>query len=478
MKKNKRVYRIGLLLGLGVLIFLSIIFFYNESDLEYYPLEGEIFVAPHYHGADATIIQLTDHYYPNTYPNFQKDSRKNAAAYAEFLAFKHNIPLHVFEETDKWEAFENFLKTGRGGASVYYPSCFKEFEESRLNSIISDIESVYGRRPTTLAYGCGKTDYSENLPKYILGGRNSSAPFSAFNQEVNTWYGDNCGDKLDVDFSDTQEIINRPSGGRFYSEIQRYSVPIDSASKYVKAQVVKTVQIRGFYTNFMHWQDYYPNKNGDTIEGVDVMPYLFKALQDGTGSARVAKIDYNEAIEYLYAKEAIDSISLSKNTEDKFRLNITFRKNRPIDYSVIKTPVTFILPKKLISKFEKKAVHFNSEYGLEVIQDKDNFYVNIPLDFSKETNLIDFQFINSEENIPFAFQKPILNKTDKNTVISNSDSKFVIFRRKKSAPEYDIEIVDRKFDYSKEYRLSTLDSEYDYFCGAINKQRESSLIAL
>lgn len=77
--------------------------------------------------------------------------------------------------------FEDFLKIGCGGVLVYYLSCFKEYDEFRLNLIISDIESVYGCCLIMLVYGCGKIDYLENLLNYILGGRNFLVLFFVFN---------------------------------------------------------------------------------------------------------------------------------------------------------------------------------------------------------------------------------------------------------------------------------------------------------
>ena len=227
----------------------------------------------------------------------------------------------------------------------------------------------------------------------------------------------------------------------------------------------------------MHWHDYYTNKEGDTIEGVKVMPYLFQALEKGIGDNHTAKIDYNEAIEYLYAKEAIDSVYLSKNAESKFKINLIFKKTRPIDYSVIKTPITLIFSKKSIQELGGKAISFESDYGLGVVKDSSNFYVNIPLDLSKESNSVRIDLIDFEENIEVSFQKPNLKRKGNNTIISTTASKFVVFRRKKEAPEYEIEIVDREFNYSKEFQFKGFEEGYDYFCGAINKQRESSLIA-
>ncbi len=69
------------------------------------------------------------------------------------------------------------------------------------------------------------------------------------------------------------------------------------------------------------------------------------------------------------------------------------------------------------------------------------------------------------------------NKKNKK-IISSNPVKFIVFKRCKGSNEYETEIIDRTFTYSKEYILKESTNEFDYFCGAINKQGESSLITL
>ena len=57
-------------------------------------------------------------------------------------------------------------------------------------------------------------------------------------------------------------------------------------------------------------------------------------------------------------------------------------------------------------------------------------------------------------------------------------SKFILFKRKKGAIHYAIEIADRTTTFSEKYELPDFDDGYDYFCGAIDKKRESTLIEL
>jgi hypothetical protein len=209
-------------------------------------------VCEHYNCADATVLQVTDQYFPPYSSNVRNNSSKYGAIWAEFLAFKYDIPLHVFEQNIKGNGFKAFLQTGRGGASVYYPSCFEPYRITKLDSILIEIGKAYGRKPTTISYGCDKTTYADSLPLYILGGRNSLFFSAELGMNSITWYGPGAGIKYQKDFSKREIILSRSAGGRFYTDIQRDDVSVLEAQNFVQEQVGKTIKTHGFYTNFMH----------------------------------------------------------------------------------------------------------------------------------------------------------------------------------------------------------------------------------
>lgn len=429
-------------------------------------------VCPHYNCADATVIQVTDQYFPPKHRFVRDDSRKYSAVWAEFLAFKYNVPLHVFEQNVKGEEFRGFLQTGRGGASIYYPSCHFEYRQSKLDSIKAEIENVTCRTISTLSYGCGKTKYSDSLPNYILGGRNSKFMSLSNNTEANTWYGE--GVSAPEDFN----ILNRSAGGRFYTDIQRNNQNLAQAGNYVTEQVSKTVANGGFYTNFMHWHDHYNNKNDSLIEGVTVMQPLFKAMQKGMKNSRNAGLDYNEAIEYLYAKEAIDSVQILESTSSVLKIEIQLSKKRNADYSVIDTPVTFSVRKDAMEAFEIDEVDLNTKL-LSVFEDDDRYYLNIMLDFTQSEIIVTLH--SKKDRVEILELEEALRVSKRwfvNGVKASEPSKFILFRREQGAKEYEIEIVHRTVSFSEKYDLPELDEGYDYFCGAIDKKKESTLIEL
>ena len=436
----------------------------------------DVKVCEHFNGADATILQVTDEFFPTTWEDHENDSRKYSTTWAEFLAFKYNIPVHVFERNVKGDELEDFLRTGRGGVSVYYPSCLKTYREKKLRSILNDLKSVYGRRPTTLSYGCGKTHYRDSLPKHIIGGRNSSSVGPSSARDAVTWYGDGNGFAGSIDFTDTKNILSRESAGRFYRDIQRDGVNVDSASTFVTAQVEKTIAQNGFYVNFMHWQDYYESKEGKLLEGVNLLPQLYEAMANGVTSAKIAKVDYNEAIEYLYAKEAVDSVALITYSNSDPELFISVKKLRLIDYSVIATPITVSIKKSSIENININQIELNDQI-ISVIEDETRVYLNVIFDFKEDEEYIPIEFGEQRETYS-AFVKSQLKQKNGELIVASQPSKFVLFRRKKNGEDYAIEIVDREYDYSKTYKLDKLDNDYDYFCGAINEARESTLLKL
>ncbi len=453
---------------LGIIVFLVV--------TVKFPYQLTFQVCEHQNNADATIIQVTDQYYPLNWKRFQNDSRKYSSSWAEFLAFQYNIPVHVFEQNIKGNSFKEFLKTGRGGASVYFPSCHKKYSNTTLDSIINIIAKAYNRIPTTIAYGCGKKEYIDKLPNYILGGRNSS--FTSWNSNKNaiTWYGKNCGESQHIDFSDRSNILSRPSGGRYYTDIQIINASTLEASNFVRKQVERTIATSGFYVNFMHWQDFYKNSEGVTVEGVPLLKNLFEVLSNGVGTARIAQGDYNDAIEYLYVKEAVKNATL-KSDNNKTELIININAKQKIDYTVINTPVTLKLSKEKITIFGYSSISKNTQI-ISLYQDTKNLYLNVRLDFTKKQNIIPISF-SKNNNIPFLGNIPKLKyNTNRKKITSSNLVKFIVFKRCKGSKEYEVEVIDRTITYSKSHILKEFDIEYEYYCGAINKQGESSLITL
>lgn len=423
-------------------------------------------VCKHFNCGDATVLQVTDQYFPSTHKYVKNDSRKFSAAYAEFLAFQYNIPLHVFEKEVKGKEFSNFLKTGRGGASIYYPSCHEPFSKAILDDMISEISDAYGRKPTTLSYGCGKTSYKDSLPNYILGARNSSA-FS-----IKTKGNPSVNYELSVD-----NIKNQPSSGRYYSDIQRHRVSKLEASTYVTNQVENAVLKSGYYMNFMHWHDYYKNKNDSLIQGVEVMDSLFIALNKGIGSKNNSKADFNEITEYLYMKDAIEKASIDMYDNQTFEISVVYNTKRSIDYNVISTPISFLISKKKWhSIFPNKKIENTG--AIQVKEKGEDYIISAKVIFDENTTTSTIPFeLGEKTQIQKAFKKPELS-IQNNVIAASIPSKFVLFRRPITGKEYEIEVVDRHYKLSNSYKLPKIDTLYTYFCGAINENRESSLLKI
>ncbi|QIE59919.1 hypothetical protein G5B37_10185 [Rasiella rasia] len=438
-------------------------------------MNTSIEVSAHYNGADATVIQVTDQYFPSYHFYVRDDTRKFSSAWAEFLAFKYNIPLHVFEQNVKGSMFKAFLQTGRGGASVYYPSCSVPYRKSKLDSIIAEIGEVYGRTPTTLSYGCGKLNYTDSLPTYILGARTSNAIPIGIEVNAITWYGNGLGVAYQLDFSQRQQILKYPAGGRFYTDIIQKNIEAEEAANFVKEQVSIAVNTNGFYTNFMHWHDYAID-NDKRVEGVAVMEPLFKAMEMGLKGSRNSYLDYNEAIEYLYAKEAVDTIKKIEVSHKQLKLVVQHSNKRDADYTVIKTPVTLKIPKDALGKYDIMDTKQNDTI-ISIFQDKNNFYLNVLLNYDRDSTTV--SLINGEDRYIIDNLEKKLKIREQNfskSITTNIPSKFVLFRRKQGVKIYEIELIDRRLNFSEKYKPPNFQEGYDYFCGAITRTRQSALI--
>lgn len=438
------------------------------------PVKIKAEVCEHYNGANATILIVTDKYIPFDQKQYQHDNRRFGTAWAEFLAFKYNIPIHVFEEDMKIVAFKEFLTTGRGGASVYYPSCKTIYSKLILERKIKDIESLSGKKPTTLSYGCGKTSYADSLPEYILGGRNSDYTACNSGDSCITWYGKNAGYSGRLDFSDSKNIISRPSSGRFFSDITN-KADITAAEDFVKKQVQITSSNAGFYVNFLHWHEYYWEKK-QKVEAVRVMENLYQAVSEGIGNSKISKIDYNQAVEYLYAKEAVDTVYFSKN---KKMINLEFRysKKRKIDYSVIQIPLTIKFEKKKNSPLNYHKI-LTSDKVVNAYQDDKFIYLNIKPDYTLEKEVIPL-LLGNRLILPELWHVPKLTYSlTEQTLSVTKPSKFVLFMKKQGEDAFKVEVIDRTFDFMNQYNLVTRMEGYDYYLGAITEEGESSLLEI
>lgn len=455
------------------LIFIGIVSSCKES----YTHTGSIIeVAEHYNGADATVLQVTDQYFPPYNSNVRKNSSKYGAVWAEFLAFKYDIPLHVFEQNIKGNVFKAFLQTGRGGASVYYPSCIESYRKTKLDSMLQEIGEAYGRQPTTISYGCDKTEYADSLPPYILGGRNSSFLRAELGLNSETWYGQGTGTNYHKNFSNRENMLSRSAGGRYYADITNDNISAEKSANFVKKQVSITANSHGFYTNFMHWHDYYKNTNDSIIEGVAVMEPLFDAMNKGLQGSRNSSLDYNEAIEYLYAKEAVDSLEVVGITDEALKIKIKHSRKSSADYSVIATPITIKVPKYLIEDYTMEHTKKSPNIA-SIFEDEHNYFVNVLLNYEQPETVISLLKGNKRYSI-LHIDKPLELKRGwiLNTVRANVPAKYVLFKRKKGAKVHEIEFVHRMLSFSEKYNLPNLEEGYDYFCGAITETRKSALI--
>lgn len=429
-------------------------------------------VCEHYNGADMTMIQVTDNYYPPGWKVFQSDKRSNGAAWAEFLAFKYNIPLHVFLNETQLLQSTGFEKTGRAGISVYYPSCTIKYGKKKLDSYITDIKSLTHRTPTTLAYGCGKTDYAAELPAYILGGRNSEYTAWDSGDTAITWYGKGCGYAGETDFSNTENIRCRPSAGRFYSDM-RNGASLEQAAAFAGDQVRIAAANHGFYVNFIHWHDM--DANGVIPFGVEVMEPLFEAMALGADGVATAKVDYNQAVEYLYLKEAVSHLS-AQNSGKHLELDIRLDKSREIDYSVIATPLTLrlSLPPNRYPDSRKLLNHT----AIHSIRQQDGFfYVNLNLNAALDEFHISLPLTRRKQFYPAPAEVPHLTyNPGAQTVFSTIPSLFVLFRRAANALSYEVEVAGRTITPSITYQMPYTEEGYRYFVGAITPDGESSMI--
>lgn len=422
-------------------------------------------VCAHFNNADATIIQCSDQYYNQTAT--YNINRQYSAEVAEFEALKSNIPIHVFEEKVE-RGLKEFVGMGRGGVSMYYPSCSKEYRKTALDSIIKELEGVYGRKPTTIAYGCGKTNYSEDLPNYILGGRNSSYGSPKMlnkNIPVCTYYGEGFGESSIYDVSSSSFIRNRLNSSRSWANVIVDNLSELESLDFIEKEVERAVSNNGFYVDFMHWHI------GD-VKGKNAqkfIPKLFNTINKAVKGNYISKVDYNQAIEYQYAKSSIDSVSLVEK-KDYYLIKVyTNQRYKKIDYSVIKTPVSF---KTLINIEE--LMNLGGDDIESVSKVNGAIIINALINFNEKVNVIK---VNKKVESKFLSLTCDAIYED-NKIYSEYPIKVTFFKKNKN--DFKVEIIKRSLEFKTvhTFDLDVYSNEYDYYAGIINKLGESKIIKI
>jgi hypothetical protein len=208
------------------------------------------------------------------------------------------------------------------------------------------------------------------------------------------------------------------------------------------------------------------------------MKPLFQAMHEGIGEARNSYLDYNEAVEYLYAKEAVDSLVILGITDENVKIKVIHSKKREADYSVIATPVTIKVPKNLVKAYAMERTKKDPNIA-SIFKDEHYYFVNVLLNYEQPETVISLLKGDKRYSI-LRIDNPVELKQGwlLNTVRANVPAKYVLFKRKKGAKEYELELVHRMLSFSEKYNLPDLDGGYDYFCGAISSTRNSKLIEI
>ena len=190
-------------------------------------------------------------------------------------------------------------------------------------------------------------------------------------------------------------------------------------------------------------------------------------MGEAINKSYIAKVDYNQATEYFYGKEAIDSVSLVEKA-DVYELSVYVKKKfDKIDYDVIKTPISFQTNISL-----ENAQKLGGEDVKSVTFRKDQTIINAFVDFNKPVNKIIIDKNNGSKFLTLKFDVSQKN----NAILTTDVTKATFFQKNKE--DYKVKIIKRSLTFSKnhEFAFKTDNSDYEYYVGVINKLGESKLI--
>lgn len=242
-------------------------------------------VALNRYAAQMTYNQNTDTLGTNKFPS-------------EFWAFKHNIAATAFVSFYNTNRDTGMIQTGRVAPSVYY-------QTGKADKVLATQEekafqqAEYGYTPYCFSYANGNTAGPENyLPDWI-GGRNSNSSIAG---DSNTMYGNGAG--LPSDKTARTDYISRASAMRYRDFVNNLGGGTQAdADAYLEQELLKTKNNHGFFQDFTHWH----------TAGTLVRDMLAKT-RDVLAGADVHYADYEEAIRYMWAREALQSVVVAGYT--------------------------------------------------------------------------------------------------------------------------------------------------------------------
>jgi hypothetical protein len=337
------------------------------------------YVAPYRYDCNSSHSEISDMeaYYPGESLNLH-------GVFAEPDLMKYNIPASCSVpypssymspvNKEDWGLIQQF---GR----ISYKTCYYLGTPLGFSDTVSDAHKNYiyskiGFYPSTLTYGWGNDSGKNVLIGKFLGGRNSLEFYGSTPTDAETTFG-NYNTKY-YGYPNKQltiyNLISKNNSSRWLDIINPawYNQTIEVADAYLTSEINKTIINKGWFNNFIHWQ----NAN------VGQLGHYFNLINNIYSN--VWKCSYDEIVEYYWYRQLISSLTITNTTNSVI---VTINKMTIPDYVdplLLQTPISIVVDLSKSQLRNKSVVSSNcvgiknlgsNKYVFDIPFEYDNFII-------------------------------------------------------------------------------------------------------
>lgn len=334
---------------------------------------------------------------------------------------------------------------------------------------LDHIKEISGLEITSGSYTNGaQGGWNVLIPKFF-GMRNSVYSVSG---NSNIKYTDLTRTEMMQEASSTRtwDAVN---AGQFASQTESLA--------YTRTQIQRAINENGWFSDFMHWHSLYELAPYDT----PFFDTFMREMDETIGNSDVWRAGNNEVNEYYILANSIDKIG-SYVHDNKAFVFIRFKDMfldsntngiaNAIDPKKISTPISIEIDLSNTSLADKNLKSSQATVLRKLANNK--WIVNASPVHTYKNGYMTFVVEEAADNKQvYATSRPVLTHSN-NTVTSDREVKFVIWRKTINADDKTIDTVHRttEFTPSLSYQFDTVN--YKYYVGAISRSRNSSLIEI
>lgn len=252
-----------------------------------------------------------------------------------------------------------------------------------------------------------------------------------------------------------------------------------AALNYSASELAKAINSNGWYSEFVHWHSIYDQND------LAYFDTFFSKLDQTIANADVWRAGNNEVNEYYVLANSINKIG-SYVHDNKAFVFIRFKDmftgtntngiSDAINPTKISTPISISIDLSNTS-LAGKSIASNQAATVRNLG-SNKWIVNVSPIHTFKNGYMTFVIEEAADNKQvYATSRPVLTRSN-NTVTSDREAKFVIWRKAINADDKTIDAVHRTIEFtsSLSYQFDTVN--YKYYVGAISRSRNSSLIEI